>query len=123
MNTQTYGIAKQFYRPSNSPSLQNMRPSSLNTSIYSQSHLSHSPMIRLEQSSSSQISREVPKNGMAVSQAKIQEVHNRLPLHDYYPEAKPGDNGRSLQLRVEEIAERVTRNTEEIKVLKQININ
>ena len=41
--------------------------------------------------------------------------------HDYYPQAKSDDKIQFLQAKIEEISRKVLRNTEDIKLIKQIN--
>ena len=85
MNIQSYGIPKQLFRTSYSPSLQTVRPSSLNTSTLPHNHISSSPMIRFEQSNGSSILREPPKSGISGSQASLIELHKKPSNQDYYP--------------------------------------
>jgi hypothetical protein len=101
MRSQPYGIAKQLYRTSYSPSQQNTRPSSLNnTNIYSHNHIPQAPLIRIEHNNSSSQAWESQKMCLSGVQSSLQEVNNKMPINDYYPEVKRDDLIKGIQQKL-----------------------
>ena len=100
MNIQTYAMPKQLFRTSYSPSIQTVRPSSLNTPTLSSNHIGSSPIVRFEQSNGSSILREPPKNVLSGSQASFIELHKKPSNQDYYPEQKGDDMMKTLSQKM-----------------------
>ena len=91
--------------------------------MLNRSRASNSPAIRFEQPSSSSMIREGSKVRLEVSQTSLQDLSNRMPQSDYYPESRREDGGRVMMQKIEELWLRVNKNTEEIGKMKNSTKN
>ena len=86
MISQPYATPKHLFRTSYSPSPQSIRPSSLINPVFSQTHISSSPMIRIENTVNSSFVRQMPNTSLGASQANLHESTKKNTNNDYYPE-------------------------------------
>lgn len=121
MNNQPFGIAKQLYRTSYSPAVNNHRPSSLNNLNFSQYH--HQPIYHVKQESNIP-TLLISKNNLSNSQAYQTDPKIIIHTSDYYTEqCKSDDLMKQMQIKIEDLTKKVIKNTEDIKSLKKINKN
>lgn len=78
-------------------------------------------MLRLEQASNTPYPKELSKTSLSLSQSSLQEDKLKTPPTEYYPQSSQPEPLRLLQQKLEELARKVLKNTEDIKTIKKTN--
>jgi uncharacterized protein YlxW (UPF0749 family) len=115
LNNGYFGIPKQLYHTSYTP-IETSRASSLQANP-TFTHAAHLPITPTPPFF---ILQNLPRSNLSASQASQQELKSKLAPHEYYSKSPAvEDIVAQIQTKMEDLSKKVTKNTEEIKNLKQ----